>query len=114
MKLKKKIREGKKSLADLKSDLFLKYIKDKCNLIENYNDKIENVIEVRKSGIEDNKFSFNSFKRRGSFNIESLTSNSVTENNNNKNFSTIERVRSSKSNRKINYNNLLNNSRQMK
>ena len=114
LKLKKKIREGKKSLADLKSDLFLKYIKDKCNLIENYNDKIENVIEVRKSGIEDNKFSFNSFKRRGSFNIESLTSNSVTENNNNKNFSTIERVRSSKSNRKINYNNLLNNSRQMK
>ena len=114
LKLKKKIREGKKSLADLKSDLFIKYIKDKCNLIENYNDKIENVIEVRKSGIEDNKFSFNSFKRRGSFNIESLTSNSVTENNNNKNFSTIERVRSSKSNRKINYNNLLNNSRQMK
>ena len=49
LKLKKKIREGKKSLADLKSDLFLKYIKDKCNLIENYNDKIENVIEVRKS-----------------------------------------------------------------
>ena len=34
--LKQKIDEGKKSISDLKSDLFLNYIKDRNNLLSNY------------------------------------------------------------------------------
>ena len=53
--LNKKIIEGKKSVADLKSDLFLKYIKDKKNLLCNYNNDIKKVIKERKMGYEINK-----------------------------------------------------------
>ena len=54
--LKKKIREGKKSVADLKSDIFLKYIKDKDNLYENYNCDFNKVIEARKFGVLKEKY----------------------------------------------------------
>jgi 5'-AMP-activated protein kinase catalytic alpha subunit len=49
--LKKKLREGKKSIADLKSDLFQKYIDDKDNLYKNYNCDFNKVIEARKYGV---------------------------------------------------------------
>jgi 5'-AMP-activated protein kinase catalytic alpha subunit len=99
LKLKKKIREGKKSIADYKSDLFIKYIKDKCNLMENYNYKIENVIEIRKNGVDDLRSSFNSFKRKNSLNLESITNNSICDNKQ-QNYNTIERIRTSHSIRK--------------
>ena len=99
LKLKKKIREGKKSIADYKSDLFTKYIKDKCNLMENYNYKIENVIEIRKNGVDDLRSSFNSFKRKNSLNLESITNNSICDNKQ-QNYNTIERIRTSHSIRK--------------
>ena len=99
LKLKKKIREGKKSIADYKSDLFSKYIKDKCNLMENYNYKIENVIEIRKNGVDDLRSSFNSFKRKNSLNLESITNNSICDNKQ-QNYNTIERIRTSHSIRK--------------
>ena len=50
--LNKKISEGKKSVADLKSELFLKYIKDKKNLLSYYNNDIKQVIKNRKMGFE--------------------------------------------------------------
>ena len=99
LKLKKKMREGKKSIADYKSDLFTKYIKDKCNLMENYNYKIENVIEIRKNGVDDLRSSFNSFKRKNSLNLESITNNSICDNKQ-QNYNTIERIRTSHSIRK--------------
>lgn len=49
--LQQKINEGKKSVSDLKSDLFLNYIKDKKNLLSYYNNNIKNVIKDRKMGI---------------------------------------------------------------
>ena len=52
--LLKKISEGKKSVADLKSELFLKYIKDKQNLMSYYNNDIKQVIKNRKMGFDIN------------------------------------------------------------
>ena len=48
--LNKNIRNGKKSIADLKSDLFRKYLKDKKNLLSFYNHNIKKVINDRKNG----------------------------------------------------------------
>ena len=48
--LKQKIDEGKKSISDLKSDLFLNYIKDRNNLLSNYKNNLKNVISSRKMG----------------------------------------------------------------
>ena len=50
--LNKKILEGKKSVADLKSDLFFNYIRDKKNLLSNYNNDIKKVVNERKMGLE--------------------------------------------------------------
>ena len=49
--LNKKIKSGRKSIADLKSELFISYIEDKKNLLSNYNNDIENVIKERKMGV---------------------------------------------------------------
>ena len=49
--LQQKINDGKKSVSDLKSDLFLNYIKDKKNLLSYYKNNIKNVIKDRKLGI---------------------------------------------------------------
>ena len=46
-----KIIKGKKSFSDLKSDLFLKYIIDKKNLLSNYKNNLNNIIKERKNGI---------------------------------------------------------------
>lgn len=45
--LKGKLKEGERSVSDLKSDLFIKYLKDPVNLISNYNDDMEMVIKER-------------------------------------------------------------------
>ena len=47
----KKINNGKKSIADFKSDLFLNYLKDKKNYMSNYKNDINNVLEARKMGV---------------------------------------------------------------
>ena len=49
--LKQKIQDGKKSVSDLSSDLFLNYIKNKKNLLANYKNKLINVINARKMGM---------------------------------------------------------------
>ena len=49
--LNKKIKSGRKSIADLKSELFISYIENKKNLLSNYNNDIENVVKERKMGI---------------------------------------------------------------
>ena len=49
--LNKKIKSGRKSIADLKSELFISYIEDKNNLLSNYNNDIENVVKERKMGV---------------------------------------------------------------
>ena len=48
--LHKKIRSGKKSISDLKSDLFLDYIKNKKNLLFKYNHNLKDVINKKKIG----------------------------------------------------------------
>ena len=60
--LNKKIKNGKESIADLKSDLFISYLQDDNNLLSNYKNDIQNVIGARKMGflyekknIENNK-----------------------------------------------------------
>ena len=45
--LEKKIKNGKKSVADLKSDLYLDYIRDEINQIKNYGNNIDNAIEQK-------------------------------------------------------------------
>ena len=51
--INKKVNNGKKSISDFKSDLFLSYIKDNKNLLSNYDNKLENVVNARKNGILD-------------------------------------------------------------
>ena len=48
--LHQKINSGKKSISDLKSDLFLNYIKNKKNLLSKYNYNLKDVINKRKMG----------------------------------------------------------------
>ena len=48
--LHKKIRNKKKSVADLKGDLFKKYCDNKNNLLENYDKDLNKVLEERKNG----------------------------------------------------------------
>ena len=50
--LNKKISEGKNSVGDLKSELFIEYIKDKKNLMVYYNNDIKQVIKNRKMGYD--------------------------------------------------------------
>ena len=49
--VKIKINNGKKSIADFKSDLFLNYLEDKNNLMSHYKNDINNVLEARKMGV---------------------------------------------------------------
>ena len=52
--LHKKINNKKKSVADFKSDLFKKYCEKKYNLFENYDKKLNKVLEDRKNGYLNN------------------------------------------------------------
>ena len=51
--LNKKIKDGIKSIADMKSDLYENYIKDKNNLLSSYNNDMKQVFEKRKNGPEE-------------------------------------------------------------
>ena len=65
--LHKKINNKKKTVANIKSDLFKKYCENKSNLLESYNKDINKVIEDRKNGY--------------SYNIQKLTHNKVLSSN---------------------------------
>ena len=52
--LHKKINNKKKSVADIKSDLFKKYCENKYNLFENYDKELNKVLEDRKNGYLNN------------------------------------------------------------
>jgi 5'-AMP-activated protein kinase catalytic alpha subunit len=55
--LQKKIKNKKKSVADIKSDLFRKYLESKSNLLETYNKDLNKIIEERKNGCSnENKY----------------------------------------------------------
>ena len=86
--LNKKILEGKKSVADLKSDLFFSYIRDKKNFLANYNNDIKKVINERKMGLEDDK------------NSEKIVKNELVKNKN--------LIKSQEDLNKINFHNNLN------
>lgn len=62
--LRGKISQGKKSVADLKSDLFKKYAANKDNLFEKYNYDFSTVVEARKNGTEKEKEKENSKRTR--------------------------------------------------
>ena len=89
--LNKKIMQGKKSVADLKSDLFLKYIRDKKNLMSNYNNDIKKVIKERKMGYdinnkENNELNKNFVKslpdfHKNDFNINNMFKNDIKSSN---------------------------------
>ena len=64
--LNKKINTNKKSVADYKSDLFKKYIKNDINLLKYYNNDINIVIDQRKNGNikKENKMNFSETKKK--------------------------------------------------
>ena len=64
--LNKKINTNKKSVADYKSDLFKKYIKNDINLLKYYNNDINIVIDQRKNGNikRENKMNFSETKKK--------------------------------------------------
>ena len=93
--LNKKIIEGKKSVADLKSDLFLNYIKDKKNLMSNYNNDIKKVIKERKMGYdinnkENNELNKNFVKSLPDFHKNDINNKIILSNNTNQNILTLK------------------------
>ena len=73
--LNKKCKDGIKSIADMKSDIFENYIKDKNNLLSSYNNNINNVFNKRKYGPDEpNEKS-----------LENKDSNNIENNENNEN-----------------------------
>ena len=50
--LQKKINNGKESIADLKSKIYIEYINDEKNKISNYDNNIENVLKNRMNSLE--------------------------------------------------------------
>ena len=65
--LQKKVRNGKKSVADFCSDLYLNYINDEKNKINNYNNEIELIIKNRINNFKNKE---NKIKNIPSINIE--------------------------------------------
>jgi len=82
--LHKKIRNKKKTVADIKGNLFRKYLDNKSNLFEAYDKDMNKVLEERKNGYTYNLQSFKS-SRVLSYNLSNSQSNvDINENNNNK------------------------------
>ena len=82
--LHKKIRNKKKTVADIKGNLFRKYLDNKSNLLEAYDKDINKVLEDRKNGYTYNLQSFKS-SRVLSANLSNSQSNvDINENNSNK------------------------------
>ena len=73
--LNKKSKDGIKSIADMKSDIFENYIKDKNNLLSSYNNNINNVFNKRKYGPDEQKEK----------SLENKDSNNIKNNDNNEN-----------------------------
>lgn len=71
--MRKKIKAGKKSIADLKSNLFIDYIRNPQNLFRNYGYDFEKVIECRKEGVK--KESEKSRKRKDMKSVDSQSTN---------------------------------------
>ena len=65
--LQKKIKNKKKSVADIKSDLFRKYLESKSNLLETYDKDLNKVIEERKNGYSNENYNKASRKKLESF-----------------------------------------------
>jgi 5'-AMP-activated protein kinase catalytic alpha subunit len=65
--LQKKIKNKKKSVADIKSDLFRKYLESKSNLLETYNKDLNKVIEERKNGCSNENYNKVSKKKIESY-----------------------------------------------
>jgi len=96
--LHKKIRNKKKTVADIKGNLFRKYLDNKSNLLEAYDKDMNKVLEERKNGYTYNLQSFKS-SRVLSYNLSNSQSKAdINENNNNnktgrKNLENSKRVR---------------------
>ena len=101
--LEKKIINGEKSVADLKSDLYLNYIKDEKNKLINFDNNIENVILEKLKYYE--KFN-NIFKKKES-NKDNIAEkkDSITDIDNNKNDKRANNINNSEYSKK-NQNNL--------
>ena len=79
--LNKKSKDGIKSIADMKSDIFENYIKDKNNLLSSYNNNINNVFNKRKYGPDEQKEK--PLENKDSNNIKNNDNNENNENNEN-------------------------------
>ena len=86
--LNKKGKDDIKSVADMKSDLFEKYIEDKNNLLSTYNNDINLVVNKRKNGTRElndiNKNNENEINNKTSMKESQSLTNISDGNNNNK------------------------------
>ena len=98
--LNKKINDKKKSVADIKSDLFRKYCENKYNLFENYDKDLNKVIEDRKKGYLNNRQEFSKSKTLISKNITYIKK--LLNDNKNNNSSNKKNNENKKLNRKNN------------
>ena len=88
--LNNRIKKGKKSICDLKSNEFKKYIQNKENLFEKYEFDIKKLIEERKKGLFINNFYSNIGTNKNStshlktpkYKNRNINTNSNTSNNN--------------------------------
>ena len=85
--LKKKIREGKKSICNMKSKEFSNYLKDPVNLLSTYGYNLKLIIQIRNQKNKDNleKNNFDNNKNRLSIR---------TQSNTNMNHKTLEKLNS--------------------
>ena len=66
--LDKKIKNGEKSIADLKCDLYVNYINNENNKLKYYGNNIENVIKERVKSYENPKISLNKYEENNNYN----------------------------------------------
>ena len=66
--LDKKIKNGEKSIADLKCDLYVNYINNENNKLKYYGNNIENVIKERVKSYENSKISLNKYEEKNNYN----------------------------------------------
>ena len=78
--LKKKIREGKKSIGDMKSKEFLNYLKNPINLLSTYGYNFELIIQLRIRKVRD-ILELNNFDNNGSIKSLSIRTQSGTNMN---------------------------------
>ena len=77
----KKIKEGKNTISDFKSKIFINYIKNEKNLLKKYGNDINKAIKMRKKRIEGNKITkIENYKNKNVLNLEKSISNSDEKN----------------------------------